>query len=79
MPDLFVGPGGGYPATTITNVTVNIVISHKTLDVSSVDLPVGLFALVEVRFHYDGPVAVCFDSEQQKFTLLLTQPEKENI
>lgn len=42
----------------------------------AVNLPVGLFAFVEVRFYNDCSAAICFYGYQQAFILFLVQPEK---
>lgn len=44
-----------------------------------VNLPVGLFAFVEVRFYNNCSTAICFYGYQQTFILFLAQPEKANI
>lgn len=43
-----------------------------------VNLPEGLFAFIEVRFHDDCSSAICLDGYQQTFIFFLAQPEKAN-
>ena len=44
----------------------------------TVNLPVGLFAFTEVRFHNDCSSAICLDGYQQTFIFFLAQPTKAN-
>lgn len=46
------------------------------VSVHIVNLPVGLFAFIEVRFYNDRSTAICFYGYQQAFIFLLSQPEK---
>lgn len=42
------------------------------------NLPVGLFAFVEIWFYNDSSSAVCFYGYQQRFILFLSKPERAN-